>query len=120
MVTVIGEHLGVKGLMCVFGTAPEVPAETVSSSTIKCASPASERRERVSFQVMDAGVEVRGFQGYFMYLERIGVAGLQPSVGPVAGGADCVLQDPGSGKRVMSRATSVGWSLRGNMSRHRS
>ena len=103
MVTVIGEHLGVKGLMCVFGTAPEVPAETVSSSTIKCASPASERRERVSFQVMDAGVEVRGFQGYFMYLERIGVAGLQPSVGPVAGGAE--VRVAGSGFRQESDVT---------------
>ena len=103
MVTVIGEHLGVKGLMCAFGNAPEVSAESVSSSSIRCASPASERSEKVSFNVMDAGVEMWGFQGYFRYLEHIQVVGLQPSVGPVAGGAE--VRVAGSGFRDGNEVT---------------
>ena len=100
MVTVVGQNLATRDLFCVFGEASEVAAETVTSSSLRCRTPASAGGETVDMRVMDAGVEVKRFRGSFRYMGRVEVSKLRPSVGPIAGGLQAIVEGSGLRKEL--------------------
>ena len=100
MVTVVGQNLATRDLFCVFGEASEVAAETVTSSSLRCRTPASAGGETVDMRVMDAGVEVKRFKGSFRYMGRVEVSRLRPSVGPIAGGLQAIVEGSGLRKEL--------------------
>ena len=104
--------LDVETLSCKFGDIL-VPAEYVSSSLVRCASPAigvdaGTSGEVTTVEVSLNGVDFSGSGLEFVYYEDVTLGKVWPLMGPSSGGHSGIICSPGSSLRV----PFVGYNLR--------
>jgi len=86
LVTIIGEHFLSGETSCRFGQSPATPADVLTSSSIRCFSPASSGEGVVDVAVSVNGVDFSESSAPFSYRMAAMVSGLRPMRVSMSGG----------------------------------